>query len=64
MILSVAGQLEFFICSECGERWVGQGGEPRTQQWLAAHDGPHSQIGSLKMPMAADAPHGFDRPGL
>lgn len=62
MILSVQGNLEFFICSECGERWVGQSGEPRTQQWQAAHDGPHTTLGTIKMPTAADAPRGFDRP--
>lgn len=61
MILSVSGQLEFFICSQCGERWLGQSGEPRTQQWLKAHDGEH---GALNMPMMADAPKGFDRPGI
>jgi hypothetical protein len=61
MILSVSGQLEFFICSQCGERWVGQGGEPRTQQWQLAHDGAH---GLLNMPLTPDAPRGFDRPVL
>jgi hypothetical protein len=64
VILSVTGNLEFFICTECGERWVGQSGEPRTQHWLKAHDGAHTDIGTIKVPLMADAPKGFDRSGI
>jgi hypothetical protein len=63
MILSVTGNLEFFICSECGERWVGQSGEPRTQQWLKAHDGPHRELFGYKTTEMDNAPKGFDRSG-
>jgi hypothetical protein len=64
MILSIAGQLEFFICSECHERWVGQGGEPRTQEWLAAHDQEHQVVADYKVVSVPNAPRGFDRPGI
>lgn len=60
MILGVTGKLEFFICTECGERWIGQSGEPRTQEWCAGHDKPHHKIGTITVP-DGNPPQGFGR---